>query len=126
MNKTNLVGRLTKEPNITYATTHDNGQLAIARFTLAVDRPKKRDVTDYISCKALGGVAEIIEKYVKKGYRVGVSGHIETGSYQNKDGNTVYTTEVMVEDLDLLEPKHDDQPAHDNLDNIGDGFNFGF
>ena len=126
MNKTNLIGRLTKEPNITYATT-EYGQMAIARFTLAVDRPKKRDVTDYISCKALGVVAEVIEKYVRKGYRVGVSGHIETGSYQNKDGNTVYTTEVMIEDIDLLEPKHDDQPAtNDTLDNIGNDFNFGF
>ena len=113
MNKTQLIGRLTNEPEIAYSTTND-GELARAKFTLAVDRPKNREKTDFIRCIAWGGVAEVIEKYVKKGYRIGVAGHIETGSYQNKEGQTVYTTDVVVEDLDLLEPKHDNQDNQDN------------
>lgn len=112
MNNTALVGRLTNEPEIAYSETND-GQLARAKFTLAVDRPKNRDKTDFIRVLAWGGVAELVEKYVHKGYRLGVRGHIETGSYQHKDGYTVYTTEVVAEDIDLLEPKHES----DNQDN---------
>ncbi len=113
MNKVALVGRLTNEPEINYSATND-GQLARAKFTLAVDRPKNREKTDFIRVLAWGGTAEIIEKYVHKGYRLGVSGHIETGSYQNKEGQTVYTTEVTAEDIDLLEPKHDNEPQQES------------
>ena len=113
MNKTQLIGRLTNEPEIAYSTTND-GELARAKFTLAVDRPKNREKTDFIRCIAWGGVAQIIEKYVQKGYRVGIVGHIETGSYKHKDGYTVYTTDVVAEDIDLLEPKHDNQQSDSN------------
>lgn len=113
MNNTALIGRLTKEPEINYNVTND-GQLAMAKFTLAVDRPKNREKTDFIRVVAWGGTAEIIEKYVHKGHRLGVRGHIETGSYQNKEGHTVYTTDVVAEDIDLLEPKQDNEPQQES------------
>lgn len=136
MNKTELIGRLTADPDIRYSTMSDKGQLAIARFTLAVNRKGKNEETDFIRCVAFGGIAEVIEKYVHKGYRVGIAGRIQTGSYQNKDGQTVYTTDVVAEDLDLLEPKKEDKQANndnkdtgfmeipDNVDDVGLPFNF--
>lgn len=131
MNKTELIGRLTADPAISYST-NDKGQLCIARFTLAVNR-KNKEETDFIRCVAFGGIAEVIEKYVHKGYRVGIAGRIQTGSYQNKDGQTVYTTDVVAEDLDLLEPKKEVNQSNnnegfmeipDNVDDVGLPFNF--
>lgn len=135
MNKVELIGRLTRDPDIRYST-NDNGPLAIARFNIAVDRKGKNEETDFIRVVAFGGIAEVIEKYVYKGYRVGIAGRIQTGSYQNKDGQTVYTTDVVAEDLDLLEPKKEDKQANndnkdtgfmdipDNVDDVGLPFNF--
>jgi single-strand DNA-binding protein len=79
--------------------------MAVARFTLAVNR-RKRDEADFISCVAFGKTAETIEKYVGKGHRVGIIGHIQTGSYK-KDGHRVYTTDVIVDEMEFLEPKHE-------------------
>ena len=135
MNNAQLLGRLTAEPNITYSNTAE-GQLAIARFRLAVNRVKK-DEADFISCIAFGKRAEVIEKYVTKGNRLLVIGHIQTGSYQNKDGQTVYTTEVVADRLELIESKsNNSQPeptpqdgfidVPDNVDDSGLPFNFGW
>ena len=92
MNKVQLVGRITKDIELRYTVD----QMAVARFTLAVNRRKKDDGADFISCTAFKKTAEIMEKYLHKGDQIAVIGHIHTGSY-DKDGKKVYTTEVMVE-----------------------------
>lgn len=97
MNNVILIGRLTKEPEITY--TKDN--LAVARFTLAVDRMKK-DETDFIRIVTFGKQAENCKKYLDKGKQVAIQGAIRTGSYQNKDGKTVYTTEILANNVQFL------------------------
>lgn len=103
MNKVSLIGRTTKEIELRYTT--GNNQMAVTRFTLAVNR-RKKDESDFISCVAFGKTAEIMDKYVGKGHKVGIIGHIQTGSYE-KDGHTIYTSDVIVDELDFLEPKHE-------------------
>ena len=96
MNVISLVGRFTRDPDVRYS----DGGTSIARFTLAVDRKFKRDgepTADFPSCVAFGRPAEFIEKYFKQGMRAGITGRIQTGSYTNKDGVKVYTTDVIVE-----------------------------
>ena len=105
MNKANLLGRLTKDVDLRYSA---NGDMAIARFTVAVNRIKKGEA-DFISCKAFGKTAELIEKYFRKGDQIGISGRIETGSYDDKDGKKVYTTDVVVDDFDFVGSKKDNQ-----------------
>ena len=104
MNHADLIGRTTDNIELRYTS---QTQTAVGTFTLAVQRQKKEDGADFIRCKVWGKRAEIMEKYVKKGHKVGISGRIETGSYKNREGVTVYTTEVVVEDFDFLEPRHD-------------------
>lgn len=97
MNKAILMGRLTRDPETRY--TQGENPTAVARYTLAVDRGGKRengDQADFISCVAFRGPAEFAEKYLRKGMKIAVVGRIQTGSYKNKDGNTVYTTDVVV------------------------------
>ncbi len=105
MNKVILMGRLTRDPDIRYS--QDN--LAIARFSLAVDRRFKKEgdqqTADFPNCVAFGKTAEFIEKYVKKGTKLCVEGRLQTGSYTNKDGQTVYTTEVVIENAEFAESK---------------------
>ena len=106
MNKVILMGRLTRDPNVRY-TAGDN-PMAIARYTLAVDRRFKREneaTADFISCVAFGRAAEFAEKYFRQGIRIIVSGRIQTGSYTNRDGNKVYTTDVVVEEQEFAESK---------------------
>lgn len=110
MNSVVLIGRTTTDIELSYTP---QTQTAVGRFTLAVDRRKREDGSDFIRCKAWGRTAENMERFVKKGHKVGVSGRIETGSYKNREGVTVYTTEVVVENFDLLEPKRDAAPAPD-------------
>lgn len=100
MNKVVLLGRPTKDPEVRYSQTKDGQQMAVARYTLAVDR-KGKDA-DFISCVAFGKNGEFAEKYVKKGVKIAVSGRIQTGSYE-KDGHKVYTTDVVVEEHDFCE-----------------------
>ncbi len=108
MNKVILMGRLTRDPEVRYSTSGDN-QLAIARYTLAVDRRFRRDgdqqTADFIRCVAFGRGGEFAEKYFHQGTKIVVEGRIQTGSYQNKDGQTVYTTEVVVENQEFAESK---------------------
>lgn len=108
MNKVNLIGRTTKDIELRQT---QSGK-AVASFTLAVDRGIKNEdgtkISDFISCKVWGKTAEVMSKYVLKGNRVGITGRIETGSY-DKDGTKVYTTDVVVEGLDFLESKKTEQ-----------------
>ena len=101
MNKCTLVGRVTKDIELRYTTGHT--PMAVAKFTLAVNRRKKGEA-DFISCTAFGKSAEIIDRYVTKGNRLGVIGHIQTGSFE-KDGRKVYTTDVIVDEFEFLESK---------------------
>ena len=107
MNKVILMGRLTRDPDVKY-TAGDN-PMAIARYTLAVDRRFKREneaTADFVSCVAFGKAAEFSEKYFRQGIRIVVSGRIQTGSYTNRDGNKVYTTDVVVEEQEFAESKN--------------------
>ena len=103
MNKAQLVGRLTKDVEVRYS--QGDSQMAIARFTVAVDRRGKNNEADFISCVAFGKTAEFVEKYFSKGNRIGICGHIQTGSYTDKDGKKVYTTDVVADEAEFVESK---------------------
>lgn len=106
MNHVTLIGRLTKDSETRY--TQGDKPMCIARFTLAVDRRFKKQgeqSADFISCVAFGKTGEFIEKYCKKGTKLGVVGHIQTGSYTNKDGQKVFTTDVAVDEAEFAESK---------------------
>ena len=106
MNKVVLMGRLTRDPEVRYSSGEN--ALAIARYTLAVDRRFQRDgeaSTDFISCVSFGRTAEFTEKYFRKGLKIAVTGRIQTGSYTNREGQKVYTTEVVVEEQEFAESK---------------------
>ena len=121
MNKVILIGRTTKDADVKYS--QGANPMAIASITLAVDRKFKKDgeqTADFINCKAFGKTAEIIEKYVTKGTKIAVTGRIQTGSYTNKDGVKVYTTDVMIEELEFCESKSNNQSAAPK--NSGDDF----
>lgn len=106
MNKVDLTGRLTKDPQSRWTNGQESqGQICIVRFTLAVNRRKKDAGADFISCVAFGKSAESLEKYCKKGTKLEISGRIQTGSYTNKDGGKVYTTDVIVEEWEFAESK---------------------
>lgn len=102
MNNVVLVGRLTGDPEVRY--TQD--KTAVARYTLAVDR-RKKDEADFIRCVAFGKSGEFTEKYFKKGMRVAVQGRIQTGSYKDKDGKTVYTTDIVAENQEFADGKRE-------------------
>ncbi len=110
MNNVVLMGRLTRDP-IQRMANSVNGELEIARFTLAVDRRRRssgdsgEQTADFISCTAFGKQAEFVNKYLHQGTKVCLQGHIQTGSYTNKDGQTVYTTDVIVESIEFAESK---------------------
>ncbi len=108
MNKVMLMGRLTRDPEVRYSQGENS--TAIARYTLAVDRRFKRDgndqSADFISCVAFGKSAEFAERYLHQGTKLVVEGRIQTGSYTNKDGQKVYTTEVIVENSEFAESKN--------------------
>lgn len=107
MNKVLLIGRLTRDPEVRYTQAQE--PLAIARFSMAVDRKIKREgqeqTADFPSCVAFGKTAEFIEKYFTKGRRIAVEGRLQTGSYKNEAGATVYTTDIVVEAVDFADSK---------------------
>ena len=106
MNKVIEIGRLVKDPEIRYSQGANT--TCIARYTLAVDRKFKQEGqpnADFINCIAFGKLGEFAEKYLHKGVKIAVTGRIQTGSYKNKDGNTVYTTDVVVEEQEFCESK---------------------
>ena len=109
MNKVILMGRLTRDPEVRYSQGENS--TAIARYTLAVDRRFNRNnsdgaTADFISCVAFGRSGEFAEKYLRKGTKIAITGRIQTGSYVNRDGVKVYTTEVVVEDQEFAESKN--------------------
>lgn len=127
MNSVQLVGRLVRDPENRYAATSG---MAVCRFTLAVYRRFAKEgeqSADFISCVAFGKTAEFIEKYFSKGQRIGLNGHIQTGSYTNKDGQKVYTTDVLVENCEFVEKKQDNPtPAAYMATNQGTPFDTEF
>ena len=130
MNKVILMGRLTRDPEVRYS--QGESSLAIARYSLAVDRRFKRpgeQDADFINCVSFGKTAEFAEKYFKQGTKIAVTGRIQTGSYTNKEGQKVYTTEVVVEEQEFAESKgaggessyqQTSRPAPSQA--VGDGF----
>ena len=127
MNKVVLVGRLTRDPEVRYSSGEK--QTAVARYTIAVERRFKRDnepTADFIRCVAIGRMGEFAEKYFRQGIRISVSGRIQTGSYNNKDGEKVYTTEVFIEEQEFAESKSESANAHTSVHqeetSSGDGF----
>lgn len=123
MNKVILMGRLTRDPEVRYSQSSE--PLAIARYTLAVDRRGRKDTSgneqsaDFIPCVAFGKAGEFVEKYFRQGIKVVVSGRIQTGSYTNKDGNKVYTTEVIVEEQEFAESKNASQNSGESSERPG-------
>ena len=134
MNKAILVGRLTRDLEVRYS--QGDNATAVARYTLAVDRRFKRDgepTADFIPCVVFGRSAEFAEKYFRQGMRVSISGRIQTGSYTNKDGVKVYTTEVIVEEQEFAESRAESDANRASFQNqsaqslspnadVGDGF----
>ena len=110
MNSVSLIGRLTRDADVRYT-----GETAVARFTLAVARPKQKDkeaTSDFPSIVAFGKTAELIEKYTSKGRLIGISGRIQTGNYTDKDGKKVYTTDVIADRVEFLDkPEKKEEPT---------------
>ena len=122
MNKVILMGRLTRDPEVRYSQGEQ--ATAIARYTVAVDRRFRRDgdsqTADFIGCVAFGRQAEFAEKYLRKGTKIALTGRIQTGSYTNRDGQKVYTTDVVVEEQEFAESKAA------SMANGGDGYQTGY
>ena len=139
MNKVILMGRLTRDPDVRYSQGENT--TAVARYTLAVDRRFRRDgdaTADFIGCVAFGRQAEFAEKYLRQGTKIAITGRIQTGSYTNRDGQKVYTTDVVVEEQEFasehaggFQPQNNSNPfqsapapsaaAGDGFMNIPDG-----
>lgn len=131
MNKVVLMGRLTRDPEVRYS--QGDNAMAVARYTLAVDRRYHRDgdqTADFIPCVVFGKGAEFAEKYLSQGMKIVVAGRIQTGSYTNRSGEKVYTTDVVVEEQEFAESKNEnDSNAADpgrkkkrQIDGEDDGF----
>ena len=133
MNKVILMGRLVRDPEVRYS--QGENATAVARFTLAVDRRFNRNNgddnnTDFIGCVAFGRQAEFAEKYFRKGTKIAITGRIQTGSYTNRDGARVYTTDVVVEEQEFAESKNSSSsnesgysaPVRTPNTSISDGF----
>lgn len=121
MNKVILMGRITKDPDIRYTQT--TASIAVGRFVLAVDRRYKTNdqTADFMPCVAFGKTAEFLERYVKKGTKLVIEGRIQTGSYTNKEGNRIYTMDILVENVEFAESKTAER-NQDASGSIGDGF----
>ena len=114
MNKWAGLGRLVRDPEIRKGKTSKGEEMLVARYTLAIDRRGKDAGADFISCVAFGKNAEFAEKYLHQGMKIAVSGRIQTGNYTNKDGQKIYTTDVVVEEQEFCESKASDQPKEQN------------
>lgn len=113
MNSCVLVGRLTRDVDLRYT----NNQTAVGRFSLAVDRFGKDKGADFINCVAFDKKAEVIKMYTHKGDKIAVIGRIQTGSYTNKDGQKVYTTDIIVNEIEFCESRKD-EPKEERPDDI--------
>lgn len=122
MNKVVLIGRTTKSPELRYAPGTGT---AVCRFTLAVNRPYKKDETDFINCVAFGKIAETIAQYVLKGRQVAITGSIRTGSYENNAGNKIYTTDAVLDGFEFIGNSNNNQGnsgAWNQSEDTGMGF----
>ena len=122
MNKCILIGRLVKDPDVRYSQGQKS--MAIARYTLAVDRAVKKDreqTADFISCVTFGKNGEFAEKYLHKGTKIAIEGRIQTGSYTDKDGRKVYTTDIVVEHHEFCESRNASGTSGNNAPDA-DGF----
>lgn len=121
MNVWNGVGRLTRDPE----TRQTNNGMTICRFTLAIDRPKRKDSndreSDFISCVAFGKTGEVIARYVSKGNKFGVTGRIQTGKYTDKNNVTHFTTDVVVNDFTFIEPRGNSGQQNSNQQGYNNG-----
>lgn len=126
MNKVILIGRLTSEPEIRY-TAGENGT-AVARYTLAVDRRYNREQqsADFLRCAAFGKAAEFAEKYLHKGTKIAVTGHLQTGKYTNKNGVEIYSTDVIIEEQEFAESKKNSQGSSNDGSRPGQSSGEGF
>ena len=125
MNRVILMGRLTKNPEIKYAGKEND--MAVARYTLAVNRRYKREgeqEADFISCVTFGKSAEFAQKYLRKGIRIVVSGRISTGNYKDKDGKTIYTTDVIVEEHEFAQNKESNPSSETEKEAVNDSDGF--
>lgn len=122
MNIVTLIGRLTRDPEIRYS--QGENAMAIARFTLAVDKnfKKKDDKANFINCVAFGKIAETVEKHVFKGSKIAVIGEWTTGSYKNKDGNTVYTNDCNISKLEFCDSKSQSNSQPQTAPSVDMGF----
>lgn len=112
LNKFLGCGRLTKDPEM-----RDAGEMRVAKYTLAIDRKGKKEETDFLNCVCFGKTAEFAEKYLHKGMKIIIVGRVQTGSYTNKDGIKVYTTDIVVEEHEFAESKNSSEnPAGNNGD----------
>lgn len=120
MNQAILIGRLTRDPDVRYGRGED--QTAVGRYTLAVDRRFKREGekdADFISCVCFGKSAEFAEKYLTKGMKIAVTGRIQTGSYTNREGQKVYTTDIIIESQEFVEKKGSGTPQEEGSEKRG-------
>ena len=128
MNKVILMGRLTRDPEVRYSQGENS--TAVARYTLAVDRRFNRNnddqTADFIGCVAFGRAGEFAEKYFRKGTKIAITGRIQTGSYNDREGRKVYTTDVVIEDQEFAESKSSQNggntQAPPEQSDAGDGF----
>lgn len=124
MNSVNLTGRFARDPDVRYT----DGGTSIARFTVACDRRYKQEngpTADFINCIAFGKTAEFVEKYFRKGMKIELTGRIQTGSYTNQEGNKVYTTDVVAEQVGFAESKASserDRKSESDTQGFGGGF----
>ena len=121
MNKAILMGRLTRDPEVRYSQS--DSSMAIARFSLAVDRRYKKQgdetTADFFNCTAFGKQGEFVEKYLKKGTKIVVTGRIQNDNYTNKEGQKVYSVQIMVEEIEFAESKASSQNNAGNAGNDG-------
>ena len=118
MNKVILIGRLTRDPEI--RTAQDG--LTIARYSLAIDRQDERKQADFFRCVTFGKNAEFVERYLKKGTKVAVTGRLQSGSYTDRDGRKVYTVEVVTENHEFVESKAAAERNEQQIETSADGF----
>lgn len=121
MNQTQLIGRLTKDPELKYSPSG----VPVVRFTLAVNREMKRDEADFINCIAFNKVAESLANYQKKGSRIGVVGRIQTGSYENQQGQRIFTTDVIASNIEYLDTRSDSTGGSQGASNYESSTNTG-
>lgn len=124
MNCVSIVGRLTRDPDVRYT----NSGLSVARFTVAVDRRVKKESNqqnaDFPSVVAFGNTAEFIEQYFSKGMKIGITGRLQTGSYEDRDGKKVYTTDVVAENVEFIESKRAEESAEKTQEQLPDDDDF--